>query len=125
MATIKYSHAPDISERALSIAEKLGMNHDFSRIVCVRSHGSASRHVLARCHALPRIMQMALDKKPHYVIEVISENFDKLGEEEQAKTLIHELMHIPKRFGGGFRHHDHVTRRHVEMMYRRYKGDRY
>ncbi len=119
---IKYSHAPDISGMIKDIAEKLNMKHDFSRIVCVRSNGSASRHVLARCHALPRIMQMALDKKPHYVIEVISENFDKLNGEEQTKTLIHELMHIPKRFGGGFRHHNHVTRKHVEVMYRKYKG---
>lgn len=116
---IKYSHAPDINSRIIGIAEKLGMRHDFSRVICVRSHGSASRRILARCHALPRIMQLALDKKPHYVIEVISENFDSLGEEDQAKTLIHELMHIPKAFGGGFRHHDHVTRKHVEMMYKR------
>ena len=58
--------------------------------------------------------------RPFYVIEVISEQFDKMDEEEQTKTLIHELMHIPKNFGGGFRHHDFVNRGNIEKMYKIY-----
>ena len=42
------------------------------------------------------------------------------GLEEKVKTLIHELMHIPKAFGGGFRHHDVVNRKNVENLYKRY-----
>lgn len=119
---IKYFHAPDIEQRAASIAGRLGIRHDFSRVRFLRSRGSQSRRTLARCHALPRVMQAALGLKGHYVIEVISEEFDRLSEEEQAKTLIHELMHIPKSMGGGFRHHDYVCRRNVEQMYRKYRN---
>jgi len=66
-------------------------------------------------------MQLALNQKPHYVIEVISEKFDKLSKEEQTKTLIHELMHIPHSFGGGFRaHKPYVTWKKVERMYKQF-----
>jgi len=66
-------------------------------------------------------MQLALNRSPHYVIEVVSERFDTLSPEEQTKVLIHELMHIPHAFGGGFRaHRPYVTRRTVEAMYRQY-----
>lgn len=114
---IKYERAPDIESRAREIADKLEIRHDFSRVIFVRSRGSKSRRTLARCHALPRIMQAALDKKAHYVVEVISENFDGLEDSEKIKTIIHELLHIPKSFGGGFRHHSFVNRKTVERMY--------
>lgn len=118
---IKYEPAPDIEEMARLIADRTGIGHDFSRITFMRSRGSKSRRTLARCHALPRVMQIALDKKGHYVIEVLSEKFDKLNEEEKTKTIIHELMHIPKSMGGGFRHHDFVCRKNVENMYKEYR----
>ena len=58
----------------------------------------------------------------HYLIEIVSEKFDRLHPEEQTRTLIHELMHIPKSFGGGFRHHrPYVNRRTVDRMYKLYK----
>ena len=119
---IKYEHAPDIEGKALAIAEKLGMQHDFSRVRFLRSRGSKAQRTLARCHALPRIMQKALDVKAHYVVEVISEHFDELDEKEQTKTLIHELLHIPKSMGGGFRHHDYVCRKNIEVLYKRLNG---
>jgi predicted metallopeptidase len=34
---------------------------------------------------------------------------------------VHELMHIPATFGGGFRHHDHVTTKNVDRFYKEYK----
>ena len=117
---IKYYPAPDLDSIIRKIAEKLEMRHDLSRIICIRSKGSSSRRTLARCHALPRVMQLALDKKAHYVIEVISENFDDLDEEEKIKTLIHELLHIPKAFGGGFKHHNYANKRNVERMYKQF-----
>jgi predicted metallopeptidase len=118
---IRYELAEDIGAEVKEIIHKLDMIHiDGSRIVCVRSRGSASRRTLARCHGLPKIMQLALNMKTHYVIEIISEQFDKLSEEEQTKVLIHELMHIPHAFGGGFRsHRPHVTRKKVEKMYQK------
>jgi predicted metallopeptidase len=121
---IKYERAPDIDKRAREIVEKLCMKHvDLSRVWFMRSSGSQSRYTLARIHVLSRIMQKALGIPTQYVIEVISEKFDRLSEEAQTKTIIHELMHIPEAFGGGFRHHrPYVNKKTVEEMYRRYTG---
>jgi predicted metallopeptidase len=59
-------------------------------------------------------------KKGFYLIEVISEKFDKLSKNEQLKVIIHELMHIPKSFGGGFIHHNKVHDKSVEHIYNHY-----
>jgi len=119
---IRYELADDIGSEIKEIIQKLKMTHiDCARVACVRSRGSASRRTLARCHGFPKIMQLALQMKPHYIIEIISEQFDKLGKEEQTKVLIHELMHIPHAFGGGFRsHRPYVTRKKVEKMYKKF-----
>jgi predicted metallopeptidase len=119
---IRYELAEDIGAAVRNILHKLQMAHvDGSRIACLRSRGSRSRRIIARCHGLSRIMQLALNQKPQYVIEVVSERFDKLSKEERTKVLIHELMHIPHSFGGGFRtHRPHVTQKKVEMMYKRF-----
>ena len=89
---IKYHHSDAVKTRISEIAAKLGIKHDLSRVACVESVGSKSTRTLARCHALPRIMQVALGTKAHYVIEVITENFSRLPKAEQDKTLIHELI---------------------------------
>jgi predicted metallopeptidase len=121
---INYREDPEIKADVLSIIKKLNMSHiDPERVICIRSHGTKSRRVVARCHVLPRIMQEALKTKPHYVIEVVSERFDKLSKEEKIKTLIHELLHIPKSFGGGFRHHNYVNGKTVESLYKKLKGE--
>ena len=119
---MKYCKAPEIESRMKDIFDKLDMQHDISRIVCIRSTGSKSRRTLARCHSISRAVQTALDIKAHYIIEVVSENFDKLSEEDKIKTIIHELMHIPKAFGGGFKGHRIVNRKTVEEMYKRYRN---
>lgn len=116
---IQYHPAEDINSMVKEILQKLKMTHiDETRLICLRSKGSTSRRVIARCHGLSRIMQQALDKKPHYVIEVVSERFDQLSKEDQTKVLIHEILHIPRSFGGGFRaHKPFVTGRKVQRMY--------
>jgi predicted metallopeptidase len=121
---IRYELAPDIEKQLGQIARTLEMNHiDLKRVRGVRSYGSTGKGVIARCHALPKVMQLALGIDAHYVIEILTENYEKLSEGAQIKILIHELMHIPETFGGGFRmHRDHVTRRNVEKMYRQYLG---
>jgi predicted metallopeptidase len=119
---IRYELAQDLSERIGDIISRVRMAHvDPSKVTCLRSRGSRSRRVIARCHGLSKIMQLALNQGPHYVIEVISERFDKLSREDQTRVLIHELMHIPHSFGGGFRaHKPYVTRQRVERMYQKY-----
>ena|SRR3989338_1441006 len=117
---IKYSKSPDIDGMIQDISRRLDIPHDLSRIACVRSTGSKSRYTLARCHTISRAVQAGLGIKAHYIIEIVSENFDSLDNEEKIKTLIHELMHIPKAFGGGFKGHRHVNRRAVEKMYGMY-----
>lgn len=116
---IQYDLAEDIGFRVKEILRKLKLTHiDEARLICLRSKGSGSRRVIARCHGLSRIMQLALNEKPHYVIEVLSERFDKLSKEDQTKVLIHEILHIPRSFGGGFRaHKPFVTRAKVQKLY--------
>jgi predicted metallopeptidase len=119
---MEYHPVPEIDQEILRIVESLGWDYiDTSRVRAIRSRGSRSRRIIARCHALPKALQMGLGLPAHYVIEVVSENFDRLSEEDQTKTLIHELLHIPKVFGGGFRHHDYVRQKRVNRLYEEYK----
>lgn len=118
---MEYQRDFDIERQAKQIAVELGMPFDLTRIVCMRSFGSRSRGTLARCHTIPKVMQKAMGIDGHYVIEFLSENFNKLSETEKTKTIIHELMHIPKSMGGGFRQHDYVCSKNVEHMYKRLK----
>ena len=119
---IKYHHAPDIQQIAEDIVDKLKWSHIFlEHVAFIRSTGSKARRTLARCHALGKAMQIGMGrKKGFYLIEVISEKFDKLSKDEQLKVIIHELMHIPKSFGGGFIHHNKVHDESVEHVYNHY-----
>lgn len=118
---IGYVFALDLQEKAERISRELFPHIKPEFFKCFRSFNSASRRTLARCHGLAKIMQKAIGCPAHYAIEFISERFDKLCEEDQIKVIIHELMHIPYAFGGGFKHHDHVSSKNVEKMYRNYK----
>ncbi len=116
--------APDITSEIRRIISKLQLNHvqpDY--VICFRSFGSSSR-ARARIWALPRVWQLALNIKPHYVIEVLSEKFDKMYTEDRKRVLIHELMHIPKTFSGSLVPHrgrfHAITNRTVEQLYRLY-----
>jgi len=117
--SIKYIEAPDVKKRVDEIATSLDFTHIVSQHVsCARSEGSRARHTIARIHGLGKIWQKILGLPSCYIIEVISERYDKLSEEEKEKTLIHELLHIPKGFSGGFRpHKGYVNRKTVEKLY--------
>jgi predicted metallopeptidase len=93
---IEYSEAPDVKRLADEIAD-----------------------------SLDRIWQETLNLPPSYVIEVISERYDELIEEEKEKTIIHELLHIPKGFTGGFRpHKGYIDHEIVENLHRTFKKQR-
>ncbi|VVB79540.1 Uncharacterised protein [uncultured archaeon] len=117
---MRYEVAPDLQQRASEISKILFPHVDLERVKCFRSYGSSSRGTIARCHALGKLMQKALNVRAHYALEFISEKFDKMSKEEQDKVIIHELMHIPFAFGGGFKHHDYVCEKNVKEMYKRF-----
>ncbi len=116
---IQYLFAEDIDLRVKEIIQRLKMTYiDPTRVICLRSKGSKSKRVIARCHGLSRIMQVALRQEPHYTIEILSENFDRLSLEDQTKVLIHEILHIPHSFRGGFRtHNPYITKAKVQKLY--------
>lgn len=118
---MKYEFAPDIQIRAQEISKILFPHIQLDNVRCFRSFGTSSRNIIARCHALGKLMQKAIGIKAVYALEFLSERFDKLDDEEKIKVVIHELMHIPKTFGGGFKHHNWVTEKNVNKMYKEYK----
>ena len=127
---IHYEEAPDLDEMIRNIVEKIGMEHiNLDYVVCMRSHGSKAQRTLARCHAMSRVLRTAMKKnfglkKSVYVIEILAEEEAKMSEKDKIKTLIHELMHIPKSMGGGFLHHsNHVTRKNVENLWKIYSQE--
>ena len=122
---MKWTLDPSITKRINFLVKELELNHISSgQIFSFKSFGSSSR-ATARIWSLPTIWQQALDIKPHYCLEVISERFDKLNLDDQERVLIHELMHIPKTFSGALvphRTHHHRSFRHyhdtVETLFR-------
>ncbi len=115
-----YVEAPDIKRLVDEIVDSLDLFHVVPQFLyCYRSKGSKSRRTVARIHGLGKIWQEALRRPPAYIIEVISERYDRLSEEEKEKILIHELLHIPKGFSGGFRpHKGYINRKRVEKLHR-------
>ncbi|MFH1585512.1 MAG: putative metallopeptidase [archaeon] len=127
---MKYEFALDIQEKAREISLLLFPHIKIGFVKCIRSYGSSTRRTIARCHGLGKVFQKAMGVHAFYVLEFLSERFDKLSKEEQIKVIIHELMHIPYAFGGGFKHHDYVTDRNVNKHYQLYlskkvEGERY
>jgi len=118
---IRYFEAYDVKELVELVVAKLDFTHiDLSGIYCFRSSGSKSRRTVARIHSLGKLWQKALNKRSSYLIEVISERYDRLSREEKEKVIIHELLHIPKGFAGGFRpHKGHITKRKIESLHLR------
>ena len=111
---VEWSKAPDIKKRVLLLKKDLKLDWlSMDRIYCFRSKNSKAR-AYARIWGLGRIWQMAMDLKPSYVIEVISEKYDKLSEKEKNKVLIHELVHIPKNFSGSLVPHYRKGKRNFQ-----------
>jgi predicted metallopeptidase len=114
---MKYIYAQDLQDRMEEIVRVLEMNHiDVSRVKCFRSKGSSTKRTIARCHTVGKLMQKAMNMPAHYAIEFL-EIFERMPRKEQDKVIIHELMHIPKTFGGGFRQHDYVCEENVEKLH--------
>lgn len=121
---MKYEFSPEIQKIAEEISVMLFPYIKIENIKCFRGYGSSSKRTIARCHALGKLMQLTVGVKAHYALEFL-ERYDKLSEEDKIKTIIHELMHIPKTFGGGFRQHDWVCEKNVDKFYKEYKEKKY
>ena len=127
MAKLHFVSAPDIEAEIKKIVKHLELKHiNSAHISAFRSTGSKAR-ARARIYAMPRIWQQALDIKPHYCIEFLSEHFDNLKSSHQQKVIIHELLHIPQTFSGALVPHRGRGRSHqvthvtVNRLYKRYK----
>jgi len=119
---MKYIYDETWTTKARKISQILGYGHVIpEKLGVVKSWGTKTRRTIARIHSIGKVIMLGMGhKKSFYVIELISENFDKQSENDQVETIIHELMHIPKTFGGGFRHHDHVHHSRVKAELKRY-----
>lgn len=115
--------APDVEEKVKEIVSVLSYGHiNEFRLICMRSRNT-SANAYARIWNLPDIWQKALSVGTFYIIEVVSQHYDKLPEEEKEKVLIHELLHIPKTFSGALRPHEghvKINNRTVGQLHKMY-----
>ncbi len=121
---MKWEKAPDITKQINQLVKGLDFGHvDTKRIICFRSLGSTGR-ARARIWSFPTVWQMALQLPAHYVIEVISEKFDHLSQDDRMRVLIHELLHIPKNFSGSLVSHrgryHRIDHKRVETLYKQF-----
>ncbi|WP_338598290.1 putative metallopeptidase [Sulfolobus tengchongensis] len=118
---IKYVRSKKEEELLKDIVDTLKLDHiDLDRVRVVYSYGSNTKAV-ARIWAVPKAILETFDLEPLYVIELISEKFDKLSEENKIKVMIHEILHIPIKFSGGLRPHgDKVNSKEVNKLYKKY-----
>ena len=122
---MRIEFAPDLRDMADNIIQKLDLEHiDPKRITYFRSYGSTA-NASARIWALPRIWQKALSIDARYIIEAICPYFDKQKQEEQEKIIIHELLHVPKKFTGGIVPHicfgKKIDNRRVNALHKQYR----
>ena len=123
---MELSPAPDINRLVRHLVPKLPFPYiDPAKITCMRSTHATSR-ARARIWSFPKIWQMALKHPPHYIIEVLSQHFDRLSDDDKTRVIIHELMHIPKNFSGALVPHrglhKRIDHRTVETLFAMYKN---
>lgn len=121
---MKYARAPDIKEKIDLLIKKLNLIHIKPKnIHCIRSFDAKTR-AYARIWGMAKLFSEVVGIEPNYIIEVNAKRFDKLNEHEQIKTLIHELLHIPKTFSGALLSHrgryHKINDREVEKILMRF-----
>lgn len=122
ICNMQYESAPEIKKTVDMLVEKLSFTHVKTKNVhCIRSFDAKTR-AYARIWGMSKLFHEVAGLEPHYIIEVVSKKFDRLPPREKIKTLIHELMHIPKTFSGALlshrgRYHS-INDREVEKIIR-------
>lgn len=121
---MKWQRDVSVQKELRKLVRNLSLAHiESNHVHAFRTYGSKAR-AYARIWAFPKIFQEVLNVQPAYVIEVLSEKFDKLSDDNKTKVLIHELLHIPKNFSGSLLPHKTHGRRigkEVERLYKMYK----
>jgi len=108
-ARLRYERDKPLEEAVRCVARSLGLNYiDPERLYVIRSYGSRSR-ATARIYMMPSAWRFALNMGPVYLIEFISERFDRLTPMGKAEVIVHELLHIPPAFSGGLRPHGRLV----------------
>jgi predicted metallopeptidase len=121
---IEWDNALDVKKSILNLIKRLDLNWlKKDRIFCFRSK-SANTRAIARIWGFSKVWQKALKEEPAYIIEVISERFDKLDNREKDKVLLHEIAHIPLNFSGSLVPHIRKGKRNfkskVDLLVRKY-----
>jgi predicted metallopeptidase len=120
---IEWFPAPDIKKRVFTLLKTLPISWSKNpRIFCFRSENANTR-AYARIWGLSRIWQDALKIPPSYIIEVVSEKFDKLSDLEKDKVLLHEIAHIPNNFSGALVPHIRRGKRNFQDKVERHLLD--
>jgi predicted metallopeptidase len=124
---LAWQKATDIQNEMEEIIKTLKMEHvKADRIFCYKTTGSKAR-AYARIWAFPKIFQQVLSIEPAYVMEVLSEKFDKLDSDNRKKVIIHELLHIPKNFSGALLPHKYgytKIEKEVDVLFKQYLNAR-
>ncbi len=119
---MKYERAPDVKKRIDALIIALEFTYiKPGQIYCIRSSDAKTR-AYARIWGMAKIFKEVAGIEPTYIIEVIGKKFDRLSDRDQIKTLVHELMHIPKTFSGALLSHrgpyHRINDREVERILR-------
>lgn len=102
---MKYDRAPDVKKRIDALIQALDFTYiKPKQIYCIRSFDAKTR-AYARIWGMAKLFSEVAGITPTYIIEVNAKKFDKLSDRDQLKTLVHELMHIPKTFSGALLSH--------------------
>jgi len=117
---MKYSLAPEIKKQIRLLVKQLNLTHiKINSLHCIRSFDAKTR-AYARIWGMAKLFKEVAGLEPNYIIEVNAKRFDKLPPREQIKTLIHELLHIPKTFSGALLSHrgryHHINDREIEKI---------
>ena len=115
---MKFEKAEDVRLLAEKINERFQLKLNLSKVEFIRSHGSKSK-AIARTLMLPSQWRFVLSPSIIYIVEVLSEKFDKLSCEEKAYVILHELTHIPASMKGGLRNHSHPNFRKLRKIQRK------
>ena len=109
------------------VVRQIGFDHiSVKHVHCYRTYESKAR-AYARIWAFPKIFQQVLNVEPAYIVEVISEKYDKLSSDQKTKVIIHELLHIPRNFSGSLLPHKFGNKRidrEVDRLYKMMKEKR-